>query len=166
MSEEQAEVRLIKKYPNRRLYDTRTSTHITLTDIRQLVLDEEVFKVVDAKTSEDITRAILLQIIQEAERDGDPIFSAEMLQGIIRFYGPFQSMFGSYLDKSIQTVHDIQRQTGMQSPAAWNDFLESQMPMIQNLMRQYIEQAKSIYLSTQNMLGLFAPRPGDRKDDH
>lgn len=166
MSEQPSEVRLIKKYPNRRLYDTRTSTHITLTDIRQLVLDEEVFKVVDAKTGEDITRAILLQIIQEAERDGDPIFSAEMLQGIIRFYGPFQSMFGSYLDKSIQTVHDIQRQTGMQSPAAWNDFLESQMPMIQNLMRQYIEQAKSIYLSTQNMLGLFAPRPGDRKDDH
>ncbi|MEE4465562.1 polyhydroxyalkanoate synthesis repressor PhaR, partial [Azotobacter chroococcum] len=96
------DVRLIKKYPNRRLYDTRTSCHITLADIRQLVISEEPFQVVDAKTGEDLTRSILLQIIQEAESDGEPIFSSETLKGIIRFYGPLQGVIASYLEKSIQ----------------------------------------------------------------
>lgn len=91
--------RLIKKYANRRLYDTHTSTHVTLPDIRQLVIDEVPFQVVDAKTGEDLTRSILLQIIQEAESDGEPLFSSDMLKGIIRFYGPFQGMLGNYLEK-------------------------------------------------------------------
>jgi len=77
--------RLIKKYPNRRLYDTETSTYITLTDVKQLVLENEEFKVLDAKTSEDLTRSILLQIILEEESGGLPMFSSPMLSQIIRF---------------------------------------------------------------------------------
>ena len=90
--------RLIKKYPNRRLYDTHTSSHLTLADIRQLVIDKIPFEVVDAKTGEDLTRSILLQVILEAESGGEPIFSSEMLMGIIQFYGPYQSVLGSYLE--------------------------------------------------------------------
>lgn len=150
------DVRLIKKYPNRRLYDTRTSSHITLADIRQLVISEEPFKVIDAKTGDDLTRSILLQIIQEAESDGEPIFTAEMLKGIIRFYGPFQGMLGSYLEKSIQTVIDVQTQAGLQSSQAWSDFMQAQAPMMQDLMRQYMEQSKKLYLNTQNMFGIFS----------
>jgi polyhydroxyalkanoate synthesis repressor PhaR len=80
-------LRLIKKYPNRRLYDTQTSTYITLADVKQLVLDTEEFHVIDAKTNEDLTRAILLQIILEEEAEGSPMFTAQMLAHIIRFYG-------------------------------------------------------------------------------
>ena len=79
--------RTIKKYPNRRLYDTETSTYITLADVKQLVLDNVGFKVVDAKSNEDITRSILLQIILELESEGVPMFNANMLKQIIRFYG-------------------------------------------------------------------------------
>ena len=113
--------RLIKKYPNRRLYDTHTSSHLTLADIRQLVVDKIAFQVVDAKSGEDLTRSILLQVILEAESGGEPIFTSEMLMGIIQFYGPYQGVLGSYLDKSIQTVIDIQSQTGAQSSEAWSD---------------------------------------------
>ena len=79
--------RLIKKYPNRRLYDTQTSSYITLSDVKQLVLDNEVFTVVDAKTNEDLSRSILLQIILEEEASGAPMFSSDVLSQIIRFYG-------------------------------------------------------------------------------
>ncbi|MCQ4347164.1 polyhydroxyalkanoate synthesis repressor PhaR [Pseudomonas stutzeri] len=153
-------VRLIKKYANRRLYDTKTSTHITLQDIRQLVIREESFQVVDAKTGEDLTRSILLQIIQEAESGGEPIFTSEMLKGIIRFYGPFQGMLGNYLEKSIQAVIDVQAKTGQQSSEAWSDFMRSQLPVMQNLMGQYVEQTKQLYLSTQNLFGMFPGFPG------
>ncbi len=147
--------RLIKKYPNRRLYDTHTSTHLTLADIRRLVIDEIPFQVVDAKSGEDLTRSILLQIIQEAENDGEPIFSSDMLKGIIRFYGPFQGMLGNYLEKSIQTVIDIQTQTGVQSSQAWSEFMHKQVPVMQDLMSQYVDRSKKLYLSTQSLFGLF-----------
>ncbi|MFN9529684.1 MAG: polyhydroxyalkanoate synthesis repressor PhaR [Pseudomonadaceae bacterium] len=156
--------RLIKKYPNRRLYDTHTSAHVTLADIRQMVIDEIPFQVVDAKSGEDLTRSILMQIIQEAESDGEPIFSSDMLKSIIRFYGPFQGMFGSYLDKSIQTIIDIQTQTGVQSSQAWSEFMHKQVPVMQNLMEQYIEQSKNLYLNTQNLFGLFGGVPPGKKD--
>jgi len=98
-----ATVRLIKKYPNRRLYDTQTSTYITLADVKQLVLENESFKVVDAKSAEDLTRSILLQIILEEESGGVPMFSSTMLAQVIRFYGhAMQGMMGSYLEKNIQ----------------------------------------------------------------
>jgi polyhydroxyalkanoate synthesis repressor PhaR len=151
--------RLIKKYANRRLYDTHTSSHLTLADVRRLVIENIPFQVVDAKSGEDLTRSILLQIIQEAESDGEPIFSIEMLTGIIRFYGPFQGILGSYLDKSIQTVIDIQSQTGAQSSEAWSEFMHQQAPVMQDLMRQYVEQSKALYLNTQNLFGLFGGVP-------
>jgi len=166
------QVRLIKKYANRRLYDTQTSTHMTLSDIRKLVVQEEPFQVVDAKTGEDLTRSILLQIIQEAESDGEPIFSSDMLKGIIRFYGPFQGMLGSYLGNSIQAVLDIQSKTGQQSSQTWSDFMRSQIPVMQDLMGQYMEQSKQLYLNTQNLFGMFPGFPGtanrgdkDKEDD-
>ena len=77
----QDQIRLIKKYPNRRLYDTRTSTYITLVDVKELVLAHEDFQVIDAKTGDDLTRSILLQIILEEESAGAPMFSAEALVG-------------------------------------------------------------------------------------
>ena len=108
--------RLIKKYPNRRLYDTETSTYITLSDVKQLVLDQEEFKVMDAKSAEDLTRSILLQIILEEDRGGLPMFSSVMLSQIIRFYGnAMQGMMGTYLEKNIQAFIDIQHKLTDQS---------------------------------------------------
>jgi len=98
-----SETRIIKKYPNRRLYDTEISSYITLEDVRQLVIEHVDFNVQDAKSKRDITRSILLQIILEREEDGEPIFSEPVLQEIIRFYGDsLQGMMTSYLEKSLK----------------------------------------------------------------
>lgn len=96
-------MRIIKKYPNRRLYDTEISKYITLDDVRKLVLEGIAFTVVDVKTEEDLTRSILLQIIAEQEHDGEPLFSTTCLTQLIRFYGNnYQSMFSSYLENSLE----------------------------------------------------------------
>lgn len=101
--------RIIKKYPNRRLYDTAISSYITLEDVKRLVLEYEKFRVIDAKTKDDITRSILLQIISEEEEQGSPIFTTEVLAHIIRFYGDtLQGMMGTYLEKSLQSFVDQQ----------------------------------------------------------
>ncbi|MFO1262250.1 MAG: polyhydroxyalkanoate synthesis repressor PhaR [Rhodoferax sp.] len=101
--------RVIKKYPNRRLYDTDTSSYVTLSEIKQLVMDNEPCVVRDAKTGEDITRSILLQIILEEEAGGSPMFTAPVLANIIRFYGhAMQGFLGGYLEKNIQTLMDLQ----------------------------------------------------------
>ena len=165
MSKSQDSIRTIKKYPNRRLYDSHTSSHVTLADIRRLVQEEEPFQVVDAKTGEDITRSILLQIIQEAESGGDPIFSSDMLRNIIRFYGPFQGVLGSYLDESIQSMIEVQARAGMQSTQAWSEFMQGQVPMLQEMMRQYVEQSQQLYFNTQNMFGLFGGSPAQHDKD-
>ncbi len=103
------EPRLIKKYPNRRLYDTTISSYITLEDVRRLVLEQIQFRVVDARSNADITRTVLLQIISEQEEQGNPIFSTEILAQIIRFYGDtLQGMMGNYLEKSLQSFIDQQ----------------------------------------------------------
>ena len=94
--------RIIKKYPNRRLYDTEESKYITLEDIKKLVLENKEFIVKDVKSEEDLTRMILLQIIIEQEDDGEPLFSTQALSHIIRFYGDsVQSVAGDYLQRSI-----------------------------------------------------------------
>ena len=109
-------VRLIKKYPNRRLYDTETSTYITLSDVKKLVLEDVAFRVDDAKTKEDLTRSILLQIILEEETAGAPMFSSDMLSQIIRFYGnAMQGMMGNFLEKNVHTFMDIQKRMQAQS---------------------------------------------------
>jgi len=103
-------VRVIKKYPNRRLYDTDTSSYITLTEIKQLVMESEVFVVRDAKSGDDLTRNILLQIILEEEANGSPMFTSSVLANIIRFYGhTMQGFMGSYLEKNMQALVDMQQ---------------------------------------------------------
>lgn len=105
-----SETRIIKKYPNRRLYDTAISSYITLADVKHLVLDGMDFQVIDAKTKVDLTRSILLQIISEEEEGGEPIFSSELLAQIIRSYGgTMQSMLTSYLEKSMELWGEQQR---------------------------------------------------------
>ncbi len=100
--------RVIKKYPNRRLYDTNTSSYITLSQVKQLVMGAEPFVVRDAKTNEDLTRSILLQIILEEESGGVPMFSEAVLANIIRFYGhAMQGFMGTYLEKNIQSFSDV-----------------------------------------------------------
>ena len=101
--------RIIKKYPNRRLYDTELSRYITLADVRTLVMDSVEFRVVDANTEEDITRSILLQIILEQEGGGQPLFTTEALSQMIRFYGAtMQGVFATYLEKSLGLFKDQQ----------------------------------------------------------
>jgi len=175
-------VRLIKKYPNRRLYDTQTSTYITLADVKQLVLDHENFQVVDAKSSEDLTRPILLQIILDEEAGGMPMFSAPMLSQVIRFYGnAMQGMMGSYLEKNIQAFIEIQGKVQEQSkafyetnkigPEMWTQFVNMQSPMIQSMMSNYIEQSKNLFVQMQenmqnqarSMFTGFPGFPGEKK---
>ena len=103
--------RVIKKYPNRRLYDTEQSRYITLSDIRKLVMRGSDFQVVDSNSSEDLTRSILLQIMLEEESGGQPLFSAKMLAQIIRFYGgTMQGMFARYLEQSLSLFTQRQSQ--------------------------------------------------------
>ena len=104
-------VRVIKKYPNRRLYDTEISSYITIEDVRQLIVEGEEFEVRDAKSGEDLTRQVLLQIIAEQEQDGEPVLSTQLLSQIIRFYGDsLQGYMGSYLEKSMQLFMEQQAQ--------------------------------------------------------
>jgi len=104
-------VRVIKKYPNRRLYDTEISSYITVEDVRQLIVDGEEFEVRDAKTGDDLTRSILLQIIAEHEQDGQPVLSTQLLSQIIRFYGDsLQGFMGNYLERSMQMFLEQQGQ--------------------------------------------------------
>ena len=153
--------RVIKKYPNRRLYDTETSTYITLTEVKQLVLETQPFVVRDAKTNEDLTRSILLQIILEEEAGGAPMFSEAALANIIRFYGhAMQGFMGSYLEKNVQAFTDLQSQMAEQSktftPEMWAQFMNMPMP---GVMGNYVEQSKSMFetmqKNTEQMLGAF-----------
>jgi polyhydroxyalkanoate synthesis repressor PhaR len=159
-----AQVRTIKKYPNRRLYDTETSSYITLADVKKLVLENVEFKVEDAKTKDDLTRSILLQIILEEESAGSPMFTSDSLSQIIRFYGnAMQGMMGGYLEKNIQTFMQIQQklqdqsrqiygQNPMLNSETWNEFVKMQGPAMQGLMGRYLEQSASTFLDMQNQL--------------
>jgi polyhydroxyalkanoate synthesis repressor PhaR len=103
--------RLIKKYPNRRLYDTKHSTYITLFDIKGLVMSQEPFVVVDAKSGEEITRLILMQIILEEESGGHPLFSTPILMQMIRFYGnSLQGMISPVLEQNFNQLIELQNQ--------------------------------------------------------
>ncbi|MGZ8230866.1 MAG: polyhydroxyalkanoate synthesis repressor PhaR [Burkholderiales bacterium] len=156
--------RIIKKYPNRRLYDTETSSYITLQDVKKLVLDQIDFRVEDAKTKDDLTRSILLQIILDEETAGAPMFSSDMLSQIIRFYGhAMQGMMGTYLEKNVQTFMEIQKrlqdqsrhiygQNPMLTSDAWAEFMKMQGPAIQGLMSRYLEQSASAFMDMQQQL--------------
>jgi polyhydroxyalkanoate synthesis repressor PhaR len=129
--------RVIKKYPNRRLYDTDTSSYITLTEIKRLVMDSEVFAVVDAKSGEDITRSILLQIILEEEANGTPMFTAPVLANIIRFYGhTMQGMMGGYLEKNMQALMDMQ--VPIVPGVAGNNMFQQMQEQMQKQTEQFL----------------------------
>jgi polyhydroxyalkanoate synthesis repressor PhaR len=156
--------RVLKKYPNRRLYDTQTSSYITLADVKQMVLDGQDFEVRDAKSSEDLTRSILLQIILEEESAGVPMFSTQSLAQIIRLYGhAMQGVMGSYLEQNLQTFTDMQKRFAEQSkglydpknftPEMWTQFISGQAPMMQGLMGSYLEQSKNLFVQMQEQMG-------------
>ncbi len=143
--------RVLKKYPNRRLYDTQTSSYITLADVKRMVLAGEDFEVRDAKTAEDLTRSILLQIILEEESGGVPMFSTPVLSQIIRFYGnAMQGMMGTLIEKNLQAFTDMQSRMAEQArglydptkltPESWTQFMSGQAPLMQNLMGDYLQQ--------------------------
>ncbi len=183
-SPEAAAPRVLKKYPNRRLYDTSASTYITLADVKQMVLEGIEFEVRDAKTGDELTRSILLQIILEEETGGVPMFTSRMLAQIIRFYGhAMQGMMGSYLEKNLQTFVEMQARLAEQArglydpkaftPEMWAQFMSGQAPMMQGLMGNYLEQSKNLFVQMQEQMqkqagGLipgfpgFPPPPGQK----
>jgi len=152
-------VRIIKKYPNRRLYDTANSGYITLADVRQMVLDGIDFQVVDAKSGEELTRAILLQII--------------------RFYGSAQqTIMGQYIEQNVKAFLGIQKKLQDQAkqiygdkmlltPELWKQFMQMQAPAMQGMLGNYLEQSARLFMDmqqrmqdqTRGMFGSF-PFPG------
>ena len=168
--------RVLKKYPNRRLYDTRSSSYITLADVKDMVLKLEDFEVRDAKSGEDLTRSILLQIILDEETGGVPMFSSEMLAQMIRFYGhSMQGMMGAYLEKNLQTFVELQKRfaaSGMGlndtkafTPETWAQFMTGQGNAMQGMMSAYMEQSKNLFTQMQDQMAkqagsLFQGIPG------
>ncbi|HEY5898999.1 MAG TPA: polyhydroxyalkanoate synthesis repressor PhaR [Burkholderiales bacterium] len=158
------QLRLIKKYPNRRLYDTKTSSYITLADVKVMVLKQEEFQVVDAKSGDDLTRQILLQIILEEESGGMPLFSSDLLSQLIRSYGnAMQGMMGSYLERNIRAFQDIQKALQEQSQKMygdnsrasqelWSQFMNLQGPAMQSLMQAYMEQSQKVFSQFQEQM--------------
>ncbi len=160
------EKRVIKKYPNRRLYDTATSCYITLVDVKQLVLDNIDIQIVDAKGGEDITRSVLLQVIMEEEAGGMPMFSYDVLTQIIRFYGnAMQGVMGNYLDKNMQLFAEMQGRLQTQAKSVitgenpmlsnanlWGDFMKFQGPGMQSMMNNYLESSTSMFVDMQQQL--------------
>ena len=156
--------RIIKKYPNRRLYDTETSTYITLAEVKDLVLQYKEFQVQDAKSGEDLTRSILLQIILEEESGGVPMFSSDLLAQLIRFYGhAMQGLMGTYLEKNIRAFQDIQKALQEQSQKMygdnsrasqelWAQFMNLQGPAMQSLMQAYMEQSQKVFAQFQEQM--------------
>lgn len=170
-----AELRTIKKYPNRRLYDTQASAYVTLSEVKKLVMNGTPMVVRDAKTGEDLTRSILLQIILEEESAGVPMFSEAVLSNIIRFYGhTMQGYMGSYLENHVQSFMDWQSKLGSNSqalsPELWSQFMQWQNPLMQNMfsglanpsqnmVTQMQEQMqKQIQKNTEQMLGVLGLR--------
>jgi polyhydroxyalkanoate synthesis repressor PhaR len=154
-------LRVIKKYPNRRLYDTDTSSYITLAEVKRLVMKSEPFMVVDAKTNDDLTRSILLQIILEEETGGAPMFTEAILANIIRFYGnSMQGFMGSYLEKNVQSFTDMQSKMKEQaqglSPEAWTTYMSPQNPLMQGVMGTAMAQMQKQTEAMLNAFGLKA----------
>ena len=160
----ESQSRLIKKYPNRRLYDTKTSSYITLADVKQMVLKQEEFRVVDAKSGDDLTRQILLQIILEEESGGVPMFSSDLLSQMIRSYGSaMQGFMGTYLEKNIEAFQQLQKALQDQSQKMygdnsrasqelWSQFMNLQGPAMQSLMQAYMEQSQKVFAQFQEQM--------------
>jgi polyhydroxyalkanoate synthesis repressor PhaR len=169
-------VRMIKKYPNRRLYDTANSGYITLADVKQMVLENIEFQVIDAKTGDDLTRSILLQIILDEEGGGVPMFSSEMLSQMIRFYGSAQqTIMGQYMEQNVKAFLVIQKKLQDQAkqvygdkmlltPDLWKQFMQMQAPAMQGMLGNYLEQSAKLFMDMQQRMqdqtrGLFTAFP-------
>jgi len=169
-------VRTIKKYPNRRLYDTANSGYITLADVKQMVLENIEFVVVDAKTGDDLTRSILLQIILDEEGGGVPMFSSEMLAQMIRFYGSAQqTVMGQYMEQNVKAFLAIQKKLQEQAkqvygdkmmltPDLWKQFMQMQAPAMQGMLGNYLEQSAKLFMDMQQRMqdqtrGMFTSFP-------
>lgn len=152
--------RVIKKYANRRLYDSTESRHVTLDDIRKMIVSGAKVKVVDDKSGEDLTRAVLLQVIAEQDQFGTPVLSTELLESIIRFYGnPVQEMLTRYMEQSVAAL--ARQQDAMR--AEMTKALAGPMAPLADFARQNMEQWSKIQAS---MMSAFAgtkpesPPPG------
>jgi len=169
-------VRTIKKYPNRRLYDTANSGYITLADVKQMVLENIEFQVIDAKSGDDLTRAILLQIILDEEGGGVPMFSSEMLSQMIRFYGSAQqTIMGQYMEQNVKAFMTIQKKLQDQAkqvygdkmmitPDLWKQFMQMQAPAMQGMLGNYLEQSAKLFMDMQQRMqdqtrGMFTAFP-------
>lgn len=146
-------MRVIKKYPNRRLYDTEKSAYITLAEVHDLIRRNEDFKVVDSETAEDITRNILVQIIIEQESGDHPIFTTDMLTKFIRFYDDAaQNLFGEFLERNLQIFTEQQRKfqkqvveglTHSPLPKMMQEMTERNLAMWQDMQKSFIDIATS-----------------------
>ncbi|GAB2514040.1 polyhydroxyalkanoate synthesis repressor PhaR [Lysobacter humi (ex Lee et al. 2017)] len=157
-----ASPRVIKKYPNRRLYDTEISSYITIEDVRQLIVDGEEFEVRDARSGDDLTRQVLLQIIAEHEQDGEPVLSTQLLSQIIRFYGDsMQGFMSSYLDKSMQLFLDQQQQFRSQMGG-----LLGQTPwaLMNQLTERNMQMWKDFQQNLAGSMGTTTGKPRERKE--
>jgi len=171
-----AGLRILKKYPNRRLYDTLTSSYITLADVKKMVLEGAAFEVRDAKTGDDLTRSILLQIILDEESGGVPMFSSEMLAQMIRFYGSAQqTIMGQYIEQNVKAFLAIQKKLQDQAkqvygdkmlltPDLWKQFMQMQAPAMQGMLGNYLEQSAKLFMDMQQRMqdqtrGMFAAFP-------
>ena len=145
------EERVIKKYANRRLYDAAASRHVTLDDIKQLIVAGEKVKVLDDKSGDDLTRSILLQIIADQEQLGQPILSTQVLEALVRFYGnSMQGFMSRYIDQGVQQF--LQQQNTLQAQfaklvggtpiAQLNEFAQSNMAIWQQMQESFLGAAK------------------------
>ena len=148
MSETEQAIRMIKKQPDRRVYDTHISKYIKIDDLRDMIIDGIEFKVIDSKTKEDVTRSVLLQIILEQESENNPLFSSENLMHFIRYYDHNHSvMFSAYLTQSLQFFNQQQDQLNQQfsnlltkNPVDnFNQFNQKNIDMWQGLQKQFFD---------------------------
>jgi polyhydroxyalkanoate synthesis repressor PhaR len=155
-----SESRIIKKYPNRRLYDTAISSYITLHDVRRLVTEGVSFQVVDVRSKEDITRSILLQIIAEQEESGEPIFTSDALTSIIRAYGKnIENVMGDFLERSLEVFTEqqqamtkqMQSLMGGDPVAMMTDMTKRNLELWTNMQQEFLK-------------GVQPPKPDDKDD--
>jgi polyhydroxyalkanoate synthesis repressor PhaR len=159
------ELRIIKKYQNRRLYDTATSTYIILEDIKQIVVEGDTVQVIDVKTKKDVTRSVLLQVILEEEVNGVPMFSNDFLFQIIRFYGKsFQPSVSPFLEQGVELFKKVQKQFYEQLrdaygreklPAGvelWGEFMNQQGPQLEDMIKEYVQNNTNAFLQMQEQL--------------
>ncbi len=148
MADTEDNIRIIKKYPNRRIYDTHLSQYIKIDDIRDMILEGTDFKVIDSNNKKDLTRSVLLQIILEQESDNNPLFSSENLKHFIRYYGRNQSnIFSAFLDQSLQLFSQQQEQLSelfKQNPLDnFNQFNQKNIDMWQGFQNKFFDSFKT-----------------------